>query len=117
MARKSKQARAREFSPNSRKEIYSRDCGRCIFCTMNYRMDGALWLETKILSVMHYIPRSQNGLGIPQNGALGCQYHHNMLDNGNIGVRDEMLEKFKEYLKNHYEDWNEKELVYNKWKF
>lgn len=66
---------------------------------------------------MHYIPRSQGGLGIPQNGAVGCQCHHGMMDNGNNGKRQEMLEFFKEYLQRHYPDWDEKELVYDKWKF
>lgn len=117
MAKKSKQARAREFNEKSRKEIYYRDCGKCIFCAMDYRMEKATWLDKEILSVMHYIPRSKNGLGVPRNGALGCQHHHNMLDNGNMGVRDEMLELFKRYLMKHYPDWDEKELVYSKWNF
>lgn len=68
-------------------------------------------------SIMHYIPRSKNGLGIAQNGAVGCQYHHNMLDNGNKGNREEMLAIFQNYLKKHYPDWNEKKLVYSKWSF
>ena len=70
-----------------------------------------------IFGVMHYIPRSQNGLGIAQNGAIGCQYHHNLLDNGNKGLREEMLEIFREYLKEHYPDWDEKKLTYSKWGF
>lgn len=40
-----------------------------------------------------------------------------MLDNGNMGRREEMLEMFKEYLQEHYPDWNEDELVYSKWRF
>lgn len=64
---------------------------------------------------MHYIPRSAGGLGIPQNGAIGCQFHHNMLDNGNQGKRKEMLETFKQYLQELYPEWNEDELVYRKW--
>ena len=117
MAKKSKQAKAREFSEKSRKEIYYRDNMQCIFCRKGYRMEGATWLDREILSVMHYIPRSKNGLGIPQNGAVGCQHHHHMLDNGNQGVREEMLGMFREYLQSRYDDWNEEELVYNKWKF
>lgn len=68
-----------------------------------------------MLSVMHYIPRSAGGLGIPQNGAIGCQFHHNMLDNGNQGKRKEMLEIFRQYLQELYPEWNEDELVYRKW--
>lgn len=114
---KSKQAKAREFNEKARKEIKARDCEKCIFCTMGYRMEKADWLEQQILSVMHYIPRSRNGLGIPQNGALGCQYHHHMLDNGNEGAREEMLQMFREYLQRHYPDWSEDKLVYSKWAF
>ena len=114
---RSKQARAREFNEKARKEIYYRDCMQCIFCRKEYRMEGAKWLDCEILNVMHYIPRSRNGLGIPQNGALGCYYHHNMLDNGNQGVREEMLEIFREYLRSCYKDWNERDLVYSKWNF
>lgn len=42
-----------------------------------------------MFSIMHYIPRSKNGLGIPANGAVGCQCHHDMLDNGRQGRRTE----------------------------
>uniref|UniRef100_UPI00402ADFDB hypothetical protein n=1 Tax=[Lactobacillus] rogosae TaxID=706562 RepID=UPI00402ADFDB len=78
-------------------------------------MQGSTWYSQQILSVMHYIPRSAGGLGIPQNGAIGCQFHHNMLDNGNQGKRKEMLEIFRQYLQELYPEWNEDELVYRKW--
>lgn len=117
MAKKSKQARKREFNEKARKEIYYRDCMQCIFCRMEYRIENTSWLDRELSGVMHYIPRSRNGLGIPQNGALGCYYHHNMLDNGSQGVREEMLGLFREYLQNHYADWNEEDLVYRKWNF
>ncbi|WP_349153511.1 hypothetical protein [Lachnospira rogosae (ex Hitch et al. 2025)] len=78
-------------------------------------MQGSTWYSEQILSVMHYIPRSRGGLGIPQNGAIGCQFHHNMLDNGNQGKRKEMLEIFRQYLQELYPEWNEDELVYRKW--
>ena len=57
----------------------------------------------------------QKHTNLQKNGALGCQYHHNMLDNGNHGKRQEMLEIFKNYLKHFYPDWNESSLVYKKW--
>lgn len=112
---KSKQARAHEFTEKVRKEIYARDFGQCIFCIKKYNMQGSTWYSQQILSVMHYIPRSRGGLGIPQNGAIGCQFHHNMLDNGNQGNRKEMLEIFRQYLQELYPEWNEDELVYRKW--
>ena len=113
---KSKQAKCREFGKKAREEIKARDNNKCIFCAADYRMDGATWYGQSLLSIMHYIPRSHNGLGIPQNGAVGCQYHHEMLDNGNKGNREEMLEIFRKHLKENYTDWDEKNLVYDKWK-
>jgi hypothetical protein len=38
-----------------------------------------------------------------------------MLDNGNKGRREEMLQLFKQYLQDHYPDWSEDALTYNKW--
>lgn len=113
----SKQRRAREFSPIERKKIIERDRGKCIFCEIGYRTNKGTWFGKEIKSIMHYIPRSKNGLGIEQNGAVGCQYHHEMLDNGNQGNRKEMLELFREYLEEHYADWEERKLVYSKWRF
>lgn len=117
MAKKSKQARAREFSPAQRKKIKNRDRDQCIFCMMGYQMNVEEYsFEMQIKSIMHFIPRSQGGLGIEQNGAIGCHYHHHMFDNGTQGNRGEMKELFKEYLKRFYKDWNEEALVYNKWR-
>lgn len=79
-------------------------------------MDKINWFDSQLMSIMHYIPRSKGGLGIEQNGALGCQYHHSMLDNGHQGRRVEMLEMFKGYLQSHYDNWNEEELYYRKWR-
>lgn len=75
MTKKSKQARAREFNTTSRQSIKERDQNQCIFCQMEYRMEEVEWTGQGTLSIMHYIPRSHGGLGIPQNGALGCISH------------------------------------------
>ena len=68
------------------------------------------------VTICHYIPRSQGGLGIEQNAAVGCIYHHNLMDNGNKGLRPEMMGIMKEYLKRIYPEWNEEALTYSKWK-
>lgn len=111
-----KKARKAEFSEKTRRIIENRD-EACIFCKLGYHMEKAMWMDLRTLSIMHYIPRSQNGLGVEQNGALGCHYHHTMLDNGNEGRRQEMLGIFKEYLMQQYDDWNEDDLKYSKWDF
>lgn len=114
---KSKQTKSREFTPKHRQAIAERDHCRCIFCDMEYHMEGATWADLQIDGIMHYIPRSQNGLGIEQNGAIGCKWHHRMLDNGKDGHREEMLDIFKHYLQRHYKDWDESKLKYDKWSF
>lgn len=67
--------------------------------------------------IMHFVPRSKGGLGIPENGAVGCYYHHNLLDNGNKGKREEMLEVFEKYLKSQYPNWDRELLFFRKWRF
>lgn len=111
-----KRARKAEFTANARKTIEIRDNG-CIFCQMGYHMEKANWMDLNTFSIMHYIPRSRGGLGIEQNGAVGCHYHHTMLDNGNEGRREEMLGIFRDYLMQQYEDWDESKLTYSKWDF
>ena len=111
-----KRARSAEFDTKTRKIIKERD-GGCIFCQKRYHMTGALWMDLRTLSIMHYIPRSQGGLGIEQNGAIGCHHHHFMMDNGREGRRKEMLGIFREYLMQQYPDWDESQLTYSKWRF
>ena len=113
---KSTQAKKREFSQKDRKQIAERDNHECIFCKMGYHMEDVKGYGATLPSIMHYIPRSANGLGIPENGALGCQCHHEMYDNGNKGRHEEMKGLFAEYLMQQYPSWNENELVYSKWK-
>lgn len=112
----SKRAKAVEFPPKVRKAIKARDNG-CIFCQMEYHMEKATWQGLSTFSIMHFIPRSDGGLGIEENGAEGCQYHHDMLDNGHEGYRAEMMELFEEYLISCYPDWDKSKLKYNKWAF
>lgn len=113
----SKLSRATEFSAKERLKIKERDRG-CIFCRMNYRVEEC---RDKYLltpnQIMHYIPRSHQGLGIAKNGAWGCIWHHTMLDNGNQGRRQEMLSLFRDYLSKHYSDWKEEDLRYKKYDF
>lgn len=111
-----KYTRELQFDTKTRKKIIERDRGECIFCVKGYHMEcgqGALYAK----DIMHFIPRSQMGLGIEQNGAVGCRYHHNLLDNGNKGLRQEMLGIFEDYLKFMHSDWDKDKLVYKKYDF
>ena len=112
---KKKRTKAIEFRAIDRITIVNRDSG-CIFCKMNYHNDELSDYEKAGCQIMHYIPRSHGGLGIPQNAAVGCVGHHMMLDNGNKGRGPEMKELFKKYLQSKYPDWDESELTFNKYR-
>lgn len=114
---KHKNTRRLQFDTKTRKRIIERDNGECIFCRMGYTTEGATWLDLQIDGIMHFVPRSQQGLGIEQNGALGCHWHHNMLDNGNKELRPDMLMGFETYLRSIYPDWKKEDLIYRKYNF
>lgn len=115
--RKHRLTRKTEFSAKERNKIMERDRGQCIFCVMGCPAAGANFLDLDIKDIMHFIPRSQLGLGVERNGAVGCRFHHTQLDNGNKGMRAELLEKFEAYLRRCYPGWDKKELVYKKYDF
>jgi hypothetical protein len=109
---KSKRAKATDFTSQTRELIRQRDKYQCLFCNLGKYGRSEC---TYILDVMHYVNRSAGGLGIPQNGVTGCRYHHDLLDNGNKGYREAMLEDMKHYLKGIYPEWDEERLYYNKY--
>jgi len=111
-----KRTKALRFTNETINKIIERD-ESCLFCKNRYHMnkDYNDFRDT-IFDIMHIVPKSAGGLGIEENGVLGCRYHHHMLDNGNNGLRNEMLEILEEYLKSIYNDWDKNELVYDKYK-
>ena len=111
----SKRSRACEFSSAVRIKIYERQRGQCLFCLMGYEMEGAEPYELSLYEMMHVVPRSHGGLGIEQNGVLGCIYHHRMMDNGSGGKRKEMLEICREYLKRCYPGYDFSRVIYTKY--
>lgn len=110
-----KRKKSLDFTKKEREKILKRDKESCIFCRDGYYMNSTTELGYGIKDIMHYIPKSSGGLGIEQNGVIGCRYHHSLLDNGNKGLRGEMLERMKVYLKALYPDWSEENLVYKKY--
>lgn len=100
----SKRSKACDISPSVRNEVLRRDDCKCIICG-----------EKHNLQIAHYISRARLGLGIPQNLATMCVSCHFQYDNGKL--HNEIKEAFKDYLKEHYEDWNEETLIYKKWRF
>lgn len=103
-----KRKKATDIPDNVRGIVKQRDNWTCIFC----HHFGESGYDANQL--MHYIPRSQGGLGIEENLALGCPAHHQILDNG--ADNQKYKDYFREYLQGIYPEWNEKELKFNKWK-
>ena len=108
-----KRTRKLQFDTKTKIKVIERD-RRCIFCSMNYHIEPGYAYERSIYDIMHYIPKSKGGLGIEENGVLGCRYHHSLLDNGSRGLRPEMLQLMKEHLQAAYAYWDEEELYYKK---
>lgn len=112
MGRKLK--RQTEYTAAARKKIHERDREMCVFCAMGYAMPEDLSATRSALQIMHIVPRSQLGKGVEENGALGCVWHHNMLDNGNAGNRREMLAILEERMRYFYPGWSREKVTYRK---
>lgn len=112
-----KRTKALQFSPETKRIIYQREKGKCLFCGAGYQMpaDWKLYkFDMEIKDIMHFVNKSAGGLGIEQNGVLGCRMHHHLLDNGNRGLRTEMLGIMEEYLRSKYPEWKKEDLYYKK---
>lgn len=116
MKKRTKKNMKYQFSKRTIQIITERDRG-CIFCRMGFHMKNQDQVLYQLMDIMHYINKSQGGLGVPENGAVGCRYHHGLLDNGNKGLREEMKEIFRSYLMQQYPDWKKEKLIYDKWNF
>lgn len=98
----SKMSKACDISPRVKKRVWDRDGHCCILCGNPQAWPNA-----------HYIPRSQGGLGIPQNIVTLCARCHHDYDNG--GKREEYGQMIWAYLKGWYPKLERKDLVYDKW--
>ena len=100
---------SRSFSIPVKRRIAERDsidgwpC--CVYC-------GAAAPEELVWSNAHFISRSQAGIGDERNGLTLCPICHRNYDQ--TTARKKMREFFREYLMDHYDDWNEEELYYRK---
>jgi 5-methylcytosine-specific restriction endonuclease McrA len=86
------------------KRVRERDGGCCILC-------GRPWY----LQCAHYIGRAQGGKGIPQNLVMLCAKCHQDYDNG--AMRNDYGMAIRDYLKSWYPNWNEADLVYDKYEW
>ena len=104
-----KDTKARDFSRKAKEQIAERDsidgwpC--CVYC-------GLAAPATLAWSNAHFIARSQQGRGIPENGLTLCPTCHRRYDQ--TTDREMMREYFREYLQSKYENWSEEALIYKK---
>lgn len=96
-----KRTKACGIGEKTKRIVYKRDDGLCIFCCRYGKPEA------------HIIPRSQGGLGVPQNIITVCRECHDKLDNST--ARKKMLQEAIIYLKGFYPDWNEQDLIFSKW--
>ena len=102
---KSKRTKALEISKQVKLKVWERDNHRCIFC--------GRYVEWNLAN-SHYIKRSQGGLGIEENIMTNCVRCHK--DFEETSRRKEMKIFAKNYFMAKYPNWNEKKLVYRKYK-
>ena len=105
----SKRSKACEISKEVKLKVYERDKHICVVCGKY-----VTWHN----SCCHYISRAGtyegSGLGIEENILTLCNNCHYRYDN--TSLRPVLKEYLKNYLKSKYDNWNEENLVYNKWR-
>jgi len=102
-----------QFSKATATAILNRDKG-CLFCKMKVYMQGSLSIDRAVLDIMHIVNKSQGGLGVIENGVVGCRWHHHLLDNSEHNT--ELREIAENYLKSLYPGWTRESVTYSKWR-
>ena len=105
ISKTNKVTKATSIPEKVKKEVWERDNNCCIFC--GKYVD---WYYAN----SHYIKRSHNGMGIPKNIMTNCSTCHTLLEES--PKREQMLGRAKRHFMSLYEDWNEEDLIYHKFK-
>lgn len=100
----SKMSKACDISPAVRKKVLERD-GYC----------SILSGSCENIQIAHYIGRARGGLGIPENLVCLTAQEHFEYDNGKY--HDEIKNAIESHLRQRYDNWDGKELIYKKWSF
>ena len=98
---KTKRTKACDITKKVKDLVWERDGHKCIICGSPYAFPNS-----------HFVRRSQNGMGIPENIVTMCQRCHTMYDQG---PERELIAAYTErYLRSQYPDWNKEKLIYKK---
>jgi hypothetical protein len=68
-----------------------------------------------MLTPAHVVSRAKGGLGIEQNLITGCIPCHDILDHGTREEREAMYDKARDYLRGHYPNLDEINVIYSKY--
>jgi len=107
--RSSKRAKACAIPSDVKDRVWERDEGRCVWCRMSGKYSG--WPG---MPEAHFISRARGGLGIEENILTLCRPDHQLFDHGTPETRTFMTQQFRDYLMEHYEDWDETKLIYRR---
>lgn len=110
----SKRSRSCSFNSKVRDRIIARDGDACIFCASGKWPLPENDFGIRMRDIAHIVNRSQGGLGTEENGVTACRSHHQLLDNGNKGLREELLGYAQTYLSRIYPGWSKDKLIYRK---
>lgn len=108
-----KRTKQLQFSKATKQKIIERDRG-CFFCKRGIHMINIDRSDMAILDLMHIVNKSQGGLGVIQNGLIGCRGHHHLMDNSEYGP--EMRRLAKDYMRMLYPGLTDESITYSKWK-
>lgn len=95
-----KRTKALAISAQTKRIVYERDGGLCIFCGR----PGD--------PVAHVLRRSRGGLGVPENIVTACAACHREFDEGRRSA--EMMQTAIAYMENLYPGWSREKVTYKK---
>jgi predicted restriction endonuclease len=107
-----KRTKSLQFTDDVKIELLERDKW-CFYCMRGIHMDKVPKDSRSILDPMHIVNKSQGGLGVVENGVIGCRGHHHLLDNSEYN--QEMRRIAEDYLRILYPGWTRESVTYNKW--
>lgn len=101
--KKHKSTKASEIPKKVKMTVWKRDDHRCIFCDTPVPWN---------MANSHFIKRSHMGLGIEENIMTNCQSCHEEFEKESKDGW--MHRKARRHFREHYDDWDEKNLIYHK---